>query len=865
MRKKENIEKRQKNSIVKMGQRIKQRTCQRIMKYRMQRIKQRRMQGIARLIAAVIAAVVMITSTIIAPSAIPYSAGNYDKTLQWSLDMIDADIAYQANLVGQGVRVAVIDSGITLHDDLANIIERKNYIESDTSVDDSANHGTIVAGIISASDDNTGILGVAPGALLISLKCFSSQKTNYSYIVKAIYDAVDVYDCDVINLSLGISSDKADFKSAVEYALSKGVTVTAACGNGANGDYFYPASYDGVFSVSAVDKNGTVSSKTQHNDQVTLAAPGMSIYSTTSNGSYGGKSGSSFAVPFVSGAAAVLLSLDRSLTPEKIYNILTETAVDAGNPGYDEYYGYGILNLGNAVRKVMGEKKCIVSPIENESSEDGGLSTVIYNNSSSTFSGVCRLGREEQTVTVESGCAEKLTFTDYAPYGTSGNSVQASCAVYEKGSDGQSEECISNVRECTVKEIEGKPDGDGGATDGKADDGKTDGGATDGKADDGKTDGGATDGKADDGKTDGGATDGKADDGKTDGGATDGKADDGKTDGGATDGNKGDGNGTETDVSKGDGTDDKTDGGATDGKADDGKTDGGVTDGSKGDGNGTETDASKGDGTDDKTDGGATDDKTDDGIIDSGKSAEVFTDVSIGDWFYNDLNEVYRIGLMNGVSENIFAPSGTVTRAMVVTVLYRMAQKTDSVSDMANASNGVISGKVFSDVDADSWYAEAVAWGVKAGIVNGISDISFAPDRAITRQEMAALVYRFVKYGESASLKNEDDKEAISILYDDNLYEYNLYKDNDKLFGLFADGDSRLESFADSDSRLESFADGADVADWAQDATAFCLEKGILNGTEDGNGSKLLYPTRGLRRSEMAAITARICRISGIL
>ncbi len=781
------------------------------------------MQGIARLIAAVIAAVVMITSTIIAPSAIPYSAGNYDKTLQWSLDMIDADIAYQANLVGQGVRIAVIDSGITLHDDLANIIERKNYIESDTSVDDSANHGTIVAGIISASDDNTGILGVAPGALLISLKCFSSQKTNYSYIVKAIYDAVDVYDCDVINLSLGISSDKADFKSAVEYALSKGVTVTAACGNGANGDYFYPASYDGVFSVSAVDKNGTVSSKTQHNDQVTLAAPGMSIYSTTSNGSYGSKSGSSFAVPFVSGAAAVLLSLDRSLTPEKIYNILTETAVDAGNPGYDEYYGYGILNLGNAVRKVMGEKKCIVSPIENESSEDGGLSTVIYNNSSSTFSGVCRLGREEQTVTVESGCAEKLTFTDYAPYGTSGNSVQASCAVYEKGSDGQSEECISNVRECTVKEIEGKPDGDGGATDGKADDGKTDGGATDGNKGDGN--GTETDASKGDG------TDGKTDDGKTDG----------------------------------DGTDDKTDGGATDGKADDGKTDGGVTDGSKGDGNGTETDASKGDGTDDKTDGGATDDKTDDGIIDSGKSAEVFTDVSIGDWFYNDLNEVYRIGLMNGVSENIFAPSGTVTRAMVVTVLYRMAQKTDSVSDMANASNGVISGKVFSDVDADSWYAEAVAWGVKAGIVNGISDISFAPDRAITRQEMAALVYRFVKYGESASLKNEDDKEAISILYDDNLYEYNLYKDNDKLFGLFADGDSRLESFADSDSRLESFADGADVADWAQDATAFCLEKGILNGTEDGNGSKLLYPTRGLRRSEMAAITARICRISGIL
>ncbi len=730
-----------------------------------------KMPKAVRLAAALIAAIVVFTSTVAGAAAVPYSAGSYDKSVQWSLDMIDADIAYHANLIGQGVRVAVIDSGVTLHSDLSRIIERKNYLEGETSLDDSVNHGTIVAGIISADDDNTGILGVAPGASLISLKCFGSKKTDYNYVVKAIYDAVDVYDCDIINLSMGISSDKENFKTAVEYALSKGVVVVAACGNGNSADYFYPASYDGVLSVSAVNKEGVVSSQTQHNDQVSLAAPGMNVYSTTSNGSYGSKSGSSFAVPFVSGAAAVLLSLDRTLTPQGIYDILTQTATDTGDTGYDEYYGYGILNLGNAVRKVIADKKCTVSPIENETGEDGGLSTVVYNNTSETFSGVCRLGREEQAVTIESGCAEKLTFTDYAPYGTEGNSVQVECAVYEKAAaQGQSGECVSNARECTVKEIAGKSEGEGDGS-------ETDGDKTDGDNTDDKTDGN-TDGDKTDGKTDGDNADDKTD-GKTDGSKTDGDNTDGNTDGDKTDGN---------------------------------------TDGNKTDGN---------------TDGDTTDGKTD-----SEKSAAVFFDVTAGDWFYNDLNGIYRIGLMNGVSENIFAPSGTVTRAMVVTVLYRMSNEASTMSEVASEKTSLSSGlsdMPFEDVAAGSWYAEAVAWGAQKGIVNGISESSFAPDRAITRQEMATLVYRFMNYAENASLNGEDEAGDLLDLYDE------------------------------AGDLLDSYADSGDVALWAQSATAFCLQKGILNGVEDENGVKSLYPGRGLKRSEMAAITARICRQLGIL
>ncbi len=112
-----------------------------------------------------------------------------------------------------------------------------------------------------------------------------------------------------------------------------------------------------------------------------------------------------------------------------------------------------------------------------------------------------------------------------------------------------------------------------------------------------------------------------------------------------------------------------------------------------------------------------------------------FTDIQTADWFYSYVMEAYEDGLMNGVSATQFDPNGDVTRAMFVTVLYRMEGSPE------NAGN-----TKFTDVESGSWYDKAVAWASANGIVNGVSDTEFAPNNKITREQMAAMVYRYANF-----------------------------------------------------------------------------------------------------------------------
>ena len=112
-----------------------------------------------------------------------------------------------------------------------------------------------------------------------------------------------------------------------------------------------------------------------------------------------------------------------------------------------------------------------------------------------------------------------------------------------------------------------------------------------------------------------------------------------------------------------------------------------------------------------------------------------FVDVKENDWFYASVQTAYGNGLMNGVSATEFNPAGDVTRAMFVTVLYRMENSPE------NAGN-----EKFTDVEKGSWYDKAVAWASANGIVNGVSDTEFAPNNKITREQMAAMVYRYATF-----------------------------------------------------------------------------------------------------------------------
>ncbi len=293
-------------------------------------------------IVALLIVIVLVTGT--ATVAQAYTAPDV-----WHLKMTGADMVSGIGLTGEGVRVGVIDSGVNEHADLAGkIAEGHNYIAGDSDPEDTLDtygHGTRVAGLIAGS-----VTGIAPGATIVPLKCTNGHSVKVSAITAAIYGGVDDFDCDVLNISIGISTDNESMKKAIEYAVSKNVTVVASAGNSGNRTVYYPAGYDGVMGVGSVDINGAVYVNSNHNVSVFISAPGADVYTTHSLGGYVASTGTSYSSPIVAGAAAVLKGLGPELSCGDIADLLAEGASDEMPEGYDEYYGYGIVNIWNSVQ-----------------------------------------------------------------------------------------------------------------------------------------------------------------------------------------------------------------------------------------------------------------------------------------------------------------------------------------------------------------------------------------------------------------------------------------------------------------------------------------------------------------------------------
>ena len=275
---------------------------------------------------------------------------------KWDLALVHADAAFENNYLGQNVRVGVVDSGINPHEDIASrLIKGQSYIGNSNANDtaDTYGHGTYVAGLIAGSGKN-GYIGAAPEAELVPLKVTDGKGVSTSTVCKAIYGGIKNYHCDILNLSLGIYDDEKALKEAVEYAEECGVLIVSAVGNAGSKAKLYPAAYDSVIGVGAVDEVGTWFYHSNHNDSVFITAPGVNVKTVGKYGGYDLKSGTSFSVPYVTAAAAVMLGIDDTLTPSDIMEILAQTAADKGDPGYDEYYGAGLLDLGGCVRYLTG-------------------------------------------------------------------------------------------------------------------------------------------------------------------------------------------------------------------------------------------------------------------------------------------------------------------------------------------------------------------------------------------------------------------------------------------------------------------------------------------------------------------------------
>lgn len=235
---------------------------------------------------------------------------SFAQVLPWGVDRIDAEL--NANK-GTGVGVAVIDTGIDLtHPDLAHVAAGANFIHQGQSPNDDNGHGTHVAGIIAAANNNFGYVGVAPDATVVAVKVLDSSGSGTLSGVIAGINWVSAnhtaFHIKVANLSLGAPGFSQALYNAIQGATSTGVTFVVAAGNNhANAAGYSPAGFDNVITVSALNQNNTFASYSNYGSVIDLIAPGTYIPSLYKNHGYATFSGTSMASPHVAGSAALWL------------------------------------------------------------------------------------------------------------------------------------------------------------------------------------------------------------------------------------------------------------------------------------------------------------------------------------------------------------------------------------------------------------------------------------------------------------------------------------------------------------------------------------------------------------------------------
>ena len=259
--------------------------------------------------------------------------------------------------------IAIIDTGIDLlHPDLQNKVVSggRDFVNDDFDATDDNWHGTHVAGIVAAETNNDeGIAGVAWNCRLLPVKVLDDEGTGfYSWIADGIRWAADE-GADVINMSFGGPSEAGILQEALNYAKAAGVVLVASAGNDDESVY-YPAAYDEYcIAVAATDYNDERPSWSNPGPEVDVAAPGVRIISCAPTwyfgpGSfpYGYAEGTSQAAPHVAGLAALIKDLKPWLRPDEIMDIIRYTAEDVNSgssPGFDEFIGYGRINMETAL------------------------------------------------------------------------------------------------------------------------------------------------------------------------------------------------------------------------------------------------------------------------------------------------------------------------------------------------------------------------------------------------------------------------------------------------------------------------------------------------------------------------------------
>ena len=253
---------------------------------------------------------------------------------------------------GAGVKVAVLDTGIDAnHDDLkGQIIAAKDFTGSRSGHADKMGHGTHCAGIIAAVEDDKGIMGGSPdlgkdgGGLIIAKVLGDDGSGQSSWIARGIEWAIS-QGAKIVSMSLGSPFRDDRIIDAIKLGLSADVIFVCAAGNEGQRGVGWPGAYEGVISVAAYDKNFQIAPFSSRGPEVDIAAPGVDILSTVPVNSYARMSGTSMATPWVASICALLISSNKKVKWDcaKVKAKLIGQAQDAGSPGFDNDYGYGLI------------------------------------------------------------------------------------------------------------------------------------------------------------------------------------------------------------------------------------------------------------------------------------------------------------------------------------------------------------------------------------------------------------------------------------------------------------------------------------------------------------------------------------------
>jgi hypothetical protein len=211
-------------------------------------------------------------------------------------------------------------------------------------------HGTAVAAIL-VGRSGSSAPGLLPGARLLAVDAFyrdggTADRTDVITLVRAL-EALAERNVRVVNMSLSGSPNEV-LKRSISSAQAKGMVIVAAAGNnGAGAEPSYPAAYSGVIAVTAVDKKLAIYSRATQGEYIDLAAPGVDLWVASAGGGGSVKSGTSYAVPFISAAAAILSASGSTSNATDLQAALERSTLDLGTPGRDKTYGYGLLQAAN--------------------------------------------------------------------------------------------------------------------------------------------------------------------------------------------------------------------------------------------------------------------------------------------------------------------------------------------------------------------------------------------------------------------------------------------------------------------------------------------------------------------------------------